>query len=129
MDLKHYLIGALILAIAFILSGGGIQRMAMPHQRAAAPLHVLIVIIFGLLALAAIVGGIIAIVYSSKANTEFSLLGAKLSTGDVGVAFVGIGLVISYFTIRAVLKSARDLAALPLDERRKPRRSKKPKNP
>jgi hypothetical protein len=88
------------------------------------PLHTLIVLTFGLLALASIAGGVVAIVRSAKSNTEFSLLGAKLSTGDVGVALVGIGLIIAYFTVRAVLKSARDLAALPLD---KPRKPKKPK--
>jgi hypothetical protein len=89
------------------------------HQRSAAPIHTLIVVTFGLLALASIAGGVIAIMQSSKSNTEFSLLGAKLSTGDVGVALVGIGLVIAYFTVRAVLKSIGELAALPPDKSRK----------
>ena len=56
----------------------------------------LIVVIFGL-ALASIVGGVIAI-RSAKSNTEFSLLGVELSTGG-GVALVGIGLVLAYLTI------------------------------
>ncbi len=57
----------------------------------------LIVVTFGL-AFASIVGGVIAIIRSTKSNTEFSLLGVKLSTG-VSVALVGIGLLLAYFTI------------------------------
>jgi hypothetical protein len=57
----------------------------------------LIVVTFGL-ALASIVGGVIAIIRSVKSNTEFSLLGVKLSTG-VGFGLVGIGLILAYFTI------------------------------
>jgi hypothetical protein len=57
----------------------------------------LIVVTFGL-AFASIVGGVIAIIQTAKSNAEFSLLGVKLSTG-VGVALVGIGLLLAYFTI------------------------------
>jgi hypothetical protein len=57
----------------------------------------LIVVIFGL-ALASIVVGIIVIIRSAKSNTEFSLLGVKLSTG-VAVGLVGMGLLLAYFTI------------------------------
>jgi hypothetical protein len=57
---------------------------------------VLIVVTFGL-AFASIVVGVIAIIRSTKSNTEFSLLGVKLSTG-VAVALVGIGLLLAYFT-------------------------------
>jgi hypothetical protein len=57
----------------------------------------LIVITLGL-AFASIVAGLIGIVRSAKSNTEFSLFGVKLSTG-VGVALVGIGLLLAYFTI------------------------------
>jgi hypothetical protein len=62
-----------------------IQRTAM-----------LIVVTFGL-AVASIVVGVIAIIRLAKSNTEFSLLGVKLSTG-VAVALVGIGLLLAYFT-------------------------------
>ena len=57
----------------------------------------LIVVTF-LLAVASIVGGIIAINRNAKSNTEFSLLGIKLSTGGA-IALVGIGLLLAYFTI------------------------------
>ena len=56
----------------------------------------LIVITFGL-ALAFIVVGVIAIIRSAKSNAECSLVGVKLSTG-VGLAFVGIGLLLAYFS-------------------------------
>ena len=57
----------------------------------------LILVTFGL-AVALIVGGTIAIIRTVKSNTEFSLLGVKLSTG-VGVALLGIGLLLAYVTI------------------------------
>ena len=56
----------------------------------------LIVVTLGL-AFASVVVGVIAIIRSAKSNTEFSLLGVKLSTGG-GVALVGIGLLLAYFT-------------------------------
>jgi hypothetical protein len=57
----------------------------------------LIVVTFGL-AVASIVGGVIAIIKSAKSNTDFSLLGVKLSTGGA-VALIGIGLLLAYFAI------------------------------
>jgi hypothetical protein len=61
------------------------------------PPHTLSAVTFGLIALASIAGGVIAII-RAKSNTEFSLLGIKLSTG-VGVALVGVGFLIAYFAI------------------------------
>lgn len=89
--------------------------MAAPHQIAAMPLHILIVAIFGVLALAAIGGGIYAITVHSAAKTTLTILGAELRTEHVGVAFVGIGFIIAFLTVRSVLKSQHDLAKLPLD--------------
>ena len=68
------------------------MRLTITDYRAA----VLIVVSLGL-AFASIVGGVIAIIRSVKSNTEFSLLGVKLSTG-VGLALVGIGLLLAYVT-------------------------------
>ena len=90
--------------------------MARPHQHAALPLHFLIVAIFGLLALTSIGGGIYAITRDSESDTKLKILGAELSTGHVGVALVGIGFIITFFTVRAVLKNQHDLAALPSDK-------------
>lgn len=68
-------------------------------------LHRLMVIVFGTLAGLCVIGGIIAIIWNSAAPTQFSMLGVKLSTGHVGVAFVGIGMVTAYFTFSNILKS------------------------
>ena len=87
------------------------------HQVAALPLHKLIVVVFGLLALACICGGVYAIYANAQSSTEFSLFGAKLTTAHVGVAFIGIGLLVAFFTVRSVLRNTRDLAALPLDRK------------
>lgn len=90
--------------------------MAVPHQIAALRLHILIVCIFGVLALTSIAGGIYAIVVNATSPTVFRIFGAELSTGHVGVALVGIGFIITFFTVRSVLKNQRDLAALPSDD-------------
>lgn len=85
------------------------------HQEAAEPVHLLIVVIFGILASMCIGAGIIAIIWNAVSKTEFKLFGAHLTTGRVGVAFVGIGLLTFLFIVRAVLKNQRDLAKLPPD--------------
>jgi hypothetical protein len=90
---------------------------APAHQREAAPLHRLIILVFGLLALCCIGGGIVAIIWNAVSKTEFELLGARLTTGHVGVAFVGIGLLTALFTVRAVLKNQYQLGALPSPKR------------
>lgn len=75
-----------------------------------------IVVIFGILALACIGGGVFAIVAKANAKTELQLWGAQVKTGHVGVAFVALGMLIALFTVKAVLKNQRDLARLPIDE-------------
>ena len=92
------------------------------HQREAAPLHRQIVTVFGILAFTCVIGGIVAIISSAESKTEFDIFGVHLTTGHVGVAFVGIGLLTAFFTVRAVLKNQRDLAKLPSDK--KPNRPK-----
>jgi hypothetical protein len=106
MDLRNVVL-LVILGVVFLLLFSA-RPMAVLHQRATAPIRMLIVLTCGLLALFSIIGGIVAIIRGSEANTEFSLLDAELSTVDVGVALVGIGLLITYFTTRSVLRSARD---------------------
>lgn len=98
--------------------------MARSHQQAAAPLHRLIIISLGLLALAAIGTGAYSLFRGSAGHTEFVLLGSHLSTSNVGVALVGLGLMIAFFTVRSVLKNIAELARLPPDEvpRRRRRR-------
>jgi hypothetical protein len=116
--------GWLELIILALLSS---LAMGRRHQEEAMPLHLSIVRIFGFLALACIGGGIYAIYRGANSDTKLDILGAHLSTGSVGVAFVGIGLIIAFFTVRSVLRNQRDLAALPPDDYyRKP--AKKPRS-
>jgi len=82
---------------------------AAQHQRAAFPRHQIIVTVFGILALVCVAGGIYAIVANAKSKTELAILGVHLTTGHVGVAFVGIGLIIALFIVRAVRKNQRGL--------------------
>src|SRR5687767_1118792 len=96
----------------------------MEHQKTALPLHQLIVVIVGLMALSCVVGGIVAIVYAAQSPTEFNFLGVTLTTGHVGVALVAIGVLVGLFTFRAVLNNQRDLAALPGDARRRRNRQR-----
>ena len=86
------------------------QLENMEHQKAALPLHKLIVIIVGLLGLGCVIGGVVAIIIGAQAPSVVEILGAKLTTGSVGVALVGIGLLVGLFTFRAVLKNQHDLA-------------------
>jgi len=73
------------------------------------PTHLRIVNIFGALAALSIVGGIVAVIWNAVAPTEFSLWGAKLSTGSVGVAFVGLGLVSAVVAVRSLLKHKTEI--------------------
>lgn len=99
------------------------------HQRAAMPLHKMIVLVFGFLALVCVGGGIVAIIYGATSETKFDFLFVHLGTQHVGVAFVGIGLIVGYFTVRSVLRNQRELAALPPDKKkRKKARQDKPRS-
>jgi hypothetical protein len=89
---------------------------APAHVRAGTPILSLIVIVFGLLSLVSLIGGIVAIVLNAYSETKFDFIGFRLSTGHVGVALVGIGLVTGYLTMRAVLKNLKELAALAPDD-------------
>ena len=117
MDLRNVVL-LVVIGVIFLLLFSA-RPVAVRQQRAPAPIHILIVLTCGLLALFSITGGIVAIGCGSKTNTEFSFLGAELSTGDVGIALIGIGLLITYFTTRTVLKSGRNQAAVALSKVRK----------
>ena len=98
------------------------------HVVARAPILRLIVIVFWNLSLVLLVAGIVAIVFNAYSETKpkFNLVGFDLTTGHVGVALVGIGLVTGYLTMRAVLRYLKELAALPPDISQ--RRSSEPKH-
>lgn len=119
MDLRNVVL-LVVLGVIFLLSFSA-KPTAVRQQHGAAPINILIVLMCGLLALFSIAGGIVAIARDCKTITEFSLLGAELSTGDVGIALIGIALLITYFTTRSVLKSGRNRAAVALSKVRKDR--------
>jgi membrane protein implicated in regulation of membrane protease activity len=87
--------------------------MAIQHQKQVEPLHKLIIIFMFILSLLCIAGGIFAVFWNSTADTNFSLLGASLSTRHVGVAFMGISILTAFLTMKSVLKNQKELAALP----------------
>lgn len=68
-------------------------------------LHILIVVVFGVLAFSCVVGGIVAIYSGVQSKTEFDILGAHLKTSNVGIALVAIGLIIAFFAVREVLRN------------------------
>jgi hypothetical protein len=80
------------------------QNGSLRRQRLV--LRMLIVLLGGLLSLVSVVGGIMAANGNSK--TSIDLFGLHVTTGDVGVAFVALGLMMGYFIIRAVLRSLRE---------------------
>jgi hypothetical protein len=85
------------------------------HVEAARQVHLVALSLVGLLSLAAIATGVVALVLDSNGNTQFKFLGADLNTASVGVACLAIGLISLVLTVRRVLKSVETLAALPPD--------------
>ncbi len=78
------------------------------HLKAAAPIIMGGMIIAGILGLTCIVGGVYGIYKNAQGTTEIGLFGAHLSTANVGVAFVFIGVV----TLgRVVFKAIKRTAA------------------
>ena len=112
MDVRNVVL-LVVLGVIFLLLSSATPA-AVRQQRAAAPIHILIVLISGLLALFSVTSGILAIAAGSKTNTECSFLDAELSAGDVGIALIAIGLLITYFTTRSLLKSGRNHASVSL---------------
>jgi hypothetical protein len=83
------------------------------HVRVARPVHMGVLVVVCVLALAAIGGGCYAIYRGAAADSEFDLLGAHIKTTHVGVAFVALGIVMVLFTLRRLMQSVERLAALP----------------
>jgi hypothetical protein len=82
---------------------------------AALELHILIVKIFGgLAAMLSVLGcGLAAFSAAAAVNTVIEILGIRLSTASVGVAFMAIGLIVAYLAVKCVLKSQKEIAQLP----------------
>jgi hypothetical protein len=96
------------------------RAWSVVHQKQARPLHNRIMKIFGLLAGLLVTAGVVTIVIS--ATTDFELFGAHLNTRYIGLALIGIGVLIMFVSMRLVLKNQLDLAALPSNESKSKRR-------
>lgn len=99
-----------------------VQVRAPAHVEAASPLLKLMIILVGLLALLTTISGVIAIIYNSLSETKINILGMSVSTGHVGVAFVGLGIIMMIIVYKNISSSIYKLAALPKEQ---PRRSSK----
>lgn len=120
------IVAGLLIAVVYIMFFAPGLTLGRGHQLAAVPLHKMIVLVFGLLAFVCIGGGIVGIIYGATSETKLDFLFVHLGTQHVGVAFVGIGLIVAYFTVRSVLRSQHELAALPPDKK-KPKKSHREK--
>lgn len=92
-----------------------LEVRGIKHLSAARPVLTAVLVVMGVLSLVAVIGGVAAIIWNATSPTNFTLLGATLSTGHVGVAFAGMGLLCMLFVVRAVLNNIRHLATLPPD--------------
>lgn len=86
------------------------------HVKAAQPMVYIMLAITGILSGLIIIGGIYATFSNLLSPTQLSLLGFTINTGSVGVALIGLGLIIMYFVFSKILKSIRYLASLPEDK-------------
>ena len=98
---------------------------APAHVKAASPLLLTMIILVGGLAVLATVGGVIAIIYNSLAETKINIFGMSISTGHVGVAFVGLGIIMMILVYRNISENIYKLAALPDDRPRRARVKRK----
>lgn len=71
--------------------------------RAAEPTFKMALLVTGAVACAAIGGGIVAVIWDAKANTQFDLFGMNLTTTHVGVAMVGLGIAASVIVGRKIV--------------------------
>jgi hypothetical protein len=74
--------------------------------------HDTIIRLVFVLGLAAIGAGVVALVFRATGSTTLNLVGVGLDTSSVAVACIAIGLLITWLTIRSVLRKMRDLAQI-----------------
>jgi len=70
-------------------------------------------VVGGILGCSCICGGIYAIYRNAVSPSELALLGNKLTTGHVGVAFVFIGMVVLGSVLRKAFTTLVDLGKIP----------------
>lgn len=90
------------------------------HIEATRNYYRLILALAGLLSLICVVGGLIAAFFLNPKNlTSLDVFGAKVTTHDVGIAFTSVGMAGFGMTVFLLLRSIKNLAALPPDESRR----------
>jgi hypothetical protein len=92
---------------------------------AAAPLLNIMIVLVGILGLLITGGGIYAIIMNALSETKIHIAGMSISTGHVGVAFVGLGIIMVIIVFRQILSIIFKLAELPNDRPRKKSRPRK----
>jgi hypothetical protein len=80
-------------------------------------------LVTGAIAFTAIGGGIMAIIWDTKADTRFNFLGLSLTTTHVGVAMVGLGVAAAILVGRKTLHTIERIGAGPYSEAESPRRN------
>lgn len=78
--------------------------------RAAKPILSLAIVMSGILAALMIAAGTVAIIWRSQAASDISVLGIHITTGDVGVALVGLGAITAIVVIRRALQVVGQIA-------------------
>jgi glycerol-3-phosphate acyltransferase PlsY len=81
-----------------------------------------ILVVFGILAALATLTGAYSLYLGTSGTTEVAIFGGHLGTTSVGVALIGIGLVVALLSSKSVLKSMADLASLPFDQKKRDQR-------
>jgi hypothetical protein len=86
---------------------------SIDHVDAAAPSLNRMIILVGVLGLLIVVGGICAIILNAVSETKINIAGMSISTGHVGVAFVGLGIIMVIRVYRQISSILFKLAELP----------------
>jgi hypothetical protein len=105
--------------LAFELDWWNTTLGGTSEVKAAAPSLNRMIVWVGALGLLIISGGICAIILNAVSETKINIAGMSILTGHVGVAFVGLGIIMVMRVYRHVSSILFKLAELPDDRPRK----------
>jgi len=105
--------GGMRFALVTLLIFGGLAALCIVaglfFRAGALALFFFVILLTSAASLGCVGGGAYAIYRGAVSQTRFSILGVELNTRSVGVAFMGIGMIIGYFTFKAVLDKVGNL--------------------